>query len=482
MLLVIALCITNIILYLWPISWRTPGELSSTAKTISKNLRLDVDHTRYQLFHSWRRKVVDHKYLQNLLDKGILKSPEANGFRGDPSAFFIGRSQKEALFDLKRTVRKLNQAQKISNEAFLGTLPKFVLVIQVHNRLENLIALIDSLSRVHGIEDTLLVFSHDIFSEEINSIVADIGFAPVLQIFFPYSIQIYNSSFPGQNPRDCPRTLTNKSSDCLNKDWSDFAGHYREANVSQTKHHWFWKLLFASEKLAVLRNFDGYFLLLEDDHLVIDDTLHVLQKAIDLRTNADIITLGSYSKPEFTDHQKVYLTKWRSTQHNMGMAMNGRTISRIRSCSYVFCTYDDYNWDWSLQFIGSTCLKPELTVLHFNLAPRVYHTGVCGMHSSQQGCDVRRFVAELRSEIDHQFRPWLFPERLELAAGDVLSASARRNGGWADIRDQTLCLSFAKNKWLALREQPAVISKGSDVSHLEPLLESVSLTESDPLS
>uniref|UniRef100_A0A183SS27 DNA helicase n=1 Tax=Schistocephalus solidus TaxID=70667 RepID=A0A183SS27_SCHSO len=137
---------------------------------------------RFQLIRSWRRqKIRTNEHLQNLLDKGILKSPEENGFREEPLPSFRAPLQKEIRSDLKGNV---------------------------HERFENLIALIDSLSRVHGIEDTLLVFSHDVFLDEINSLVANIGFAPVLQIFYPYSIQIYNSSFPAQDPRDCPRTLT----------------------------------------------------------------------------------------------------------------------------------------------------------------------------------------------------------------------------------------------------------------------------------
>ncbi|VDK29965.1 unnamed protein product [Dibothriocephalus latus] len=104
------------------------------------------------------------------------------------------------------------------------------------------------------------------------------------------------------------------------------------------------------------------------------------------------------------------------------------------------------------------------------------------MHSSQEGCDVQRVLAELQSDIDLRFRPWLFPEHLELATADALSANARRNGGWADVRDQTLCLSLARNRWLALTEHPSVVSNNRDVTRLEPLLKDVSLTETDPLS
>ncbi|VDM04981.1 unnamed protein product [Schistocephalus solidus] len=104
------------------------------------------------------------------------------------------------------------------------------------------------------------------------------------------------------------------------------------------------------------------------------------------------------------------------------------------------------------------------------------------MHSSQRDCDVRRFLAELQAKIDLQFRPWLFPEHLELADGEALSGASRRNGGWGDVRDQTLCLSFARNRWLALSEHPSVIANSRDVAHMEPLLRGVPLTEIDPLS
>ena len=30
---------------------------------------------------------------------------------------------------------------------------------------------------------------------------------------------------------------------CQNREYPDKYGHYREAKYSQTKHHWFWKVL-----------------------------------------------------------------------------------------------------------------------------------------------------------------------------------------------------------------------------------------------
>jgi hypothetical protein len=81
----------------------------------------------------------------------------------------------------------------------------------------------------------------------------------------------------------------------------------------------------------------------------------------------------------------------------MGFGMNRHTWSLIRNCSRVrgglvevrwlnnisflfvlqsFCTYDDYNWDWSLNQLGKACsvIQRDLKVLVMR-SPRVFHIG-----------------------------------------------------------------------------------------------------------
>jgi len=43
-------------------------------------------------------------------------------------------------------------------------------------------------------------------------------------------------------------------------------------------------------------------------------------------------------------------------------------------CRQVFCNYDDYNWDWSLQYVGVKCLPNKLKAIIVK-SPRVYHIG-----------------------------------------------------------------------------------------------------------
>lgn len=54
-----------------------------------------------------------------------------------------------------------------------------VIVVQVHNRVEYLRHLIDSLRKSKGIDSTLVIFSHDLYHEGMNALVQSIDFCPV---------------------------------------------------------------------------------------------------------------------------------------------------------------------------------------------------------------------------------------------------------------------------------------------------------------
>lgn len=70
----------------------------------------------------------------------------------------------------------------------------------------------------------------------------------------------------------------------------------------------------------------------------------------------------------------------------MGMAFNRVTWNKLRKCAAQFCSYDDYNWDWSLQHIAQTCMPPSKgpgiaprtesgLITMMMRAPRVFHIG-----------------------------------------------------------------------------------------------------------
>lgn len=72
--------------------------------------------------------------------------------------------------------------------------------------------------------------------------------------------------------------------------------------------------------------------------------------------------------------QQVEITPWVSSKHNMGFSFNRSTWREIVQCAKYFCTYDDYNWDWSLQHASQNCLKHKLHAMVVK-GPRVFHIG-----------------------------------------------------------------------------------------------------------
>ena len=89
---------------------------------------------------------------------------------------------------------------------------------------------------------------------------------------------------------------------CINAAWPDHFGHYREAAITQTKHHWWWKMNHVFDGINVLKEHPGPFIFLEEDHFVVEDFLHVFQKLVKIweteTPEAKMITLGNYLKKQ----------------------------------------------------------------------------------------------------------------------------------------------------------------------------------------
>ncbi|KAK7572144.1 hypothetical protein V9T40_014616 [Parthenolecanium corni] len=358
--------------------------------------------------------------------------------------------------EIQRRIDQYNSLQTILNEDIFGPLQNdsLVIIIQVHNRLMYLRHTIISLAQAAGIENALLVFSHDYYDEEINKLVQKIDFCKVMQIFYPFSIQTHPNQFPGESPNDCPRDINIKEAiekKCNNAYHPDLYGHYREAKFTQTKHHWWWKANRIFDQLDVTRNHNGLIIFFEEDHYVAPDFIHMLQLMDRARQshcpNCRVLSLGTYLKTvDFArDTKKAEITQWISSKHNMGIAFNRSVWEELKSCSNTFCTYDDYNWDWSLMVVSTKCLSQELTAMVLR-APRVFHIGECGVHhknSCKSTAALRRVQKLLAPAKGH-----LFPKQLTLThtVSKKLVKKTKGNGGWADVRDHSLCLQMMKRK------------------------------------
>nr|XP_019947035.1 PREDICTED: alpha-1,6-mannosyl-glycoprotein 2-beta-N-acetylglucosaminyltransferase-like [Paralichthys olivaceus]XP_019947036.1 PREDICTED: alpha-1,6-mannosyl-glycoprotein 2-beta-N-acetylglucosaminyltransferase-like [Paralichthys olivaceus] len=356
-----------------------------------------------------------------------------------------------SLPDLSQSVYNANYKQYIQNSDKLVGEPRLVLVVQVHNRPEYLKLFIKSLKEIKETYGFLVIFSHDYFTEEINTIVQGITFCRVLQIYFPFSTQLYPNEFPGQDPKDCPRDMSKDDAvktGCLNAKHPDSYGHYREALITQTKHHWWWKMHFVWERVQVMQGYSGFVVFLEEDNYILPDFFSFYKSMVEFRKNScpdcDMLALGNHNG--MTDFvklsNKVLTTGWMSTKHNIGMALSREVYYKLMGCSHVFCTYDDYNWDWTLQHLSGTCIPKPLKVLVAQ-GSRVLHTGDCGLHQKE---DCRPELASQMAEEGLQSaKHGLFPSSLVLTGAEAAVHKAHvKNGGWGDTRDHILCNNYAK--------------------------------------
>lgn len=87
----------------------------------------------------------------------------------------------DSLQLLQQTLLKRNKLQNIINEDKFPPLrdDSLVIVVQVHKREKYLKQLLDSLKAAKGIEDVLLVISHDYFYDDMNAVVESIDFCRV---------------------------------------------------------------------------------------------------------------------------------------------------------------------------------------------------------------------------------------------------------------------------------------------------------------
>lgn len=357
----------------------------------------------------------------------------------------------DSLSDLKKSVYSANLKQCVQNAELFPRDPQLVLVVQVHNRPEYLRLLIQSLEKAAEVHSFLLIFSHDYFSEEINSIVQGIKFCRVLQIYFPFSTQLYLNEFPGQDPRDCPRDISKDNAEktgCQNSKHPDSYGHYREAFITQTKHHWWWKLHFVWERVKEMQGYSGFVVFLEEDNYLLPDFYHFYKKMLEFRQKScpdcDMLALGNHNG--FSDFSrvsnKVMTTGWMSTKHNIGMGISREMYYKLMGCNDAYCSYDDYNWDWTLQNLSGTCVSKPIKVLVAQ-GSRVMHTGDCGLHQ-KENCRPEWAMQVVEENLKNA-KDDLFPASVTLTTAEVPEHKPHvKNGGWGDVRDHSLCKSYAK--------------------------------------
>ncbi|KAF8409730.1 hypothetical protein HHK36_005809 [Tetracentron sinense] len=318
------------------------------------------------------------------------------------------------------------------------------IVLYVHNRPKYLQVVVQSLSSVEGIGETLLMVSHDGYYDEMNKIVEGIRFCQVKQIFALYSPHLFPVSFPGVSVGDCHDKDDPSKKNCRGN--PDQYGNHRSPKIVSLKHHWWWMMNTVWDGLEETRRHSGHILFIEEDHFIFPNAYRNIQLLAALKPKkcldcyaANLAPSDVHSKGE--GWERLIAEKIG----NVGYAFNRTVWRKIHTKTREFCSFDDYNWDitmWATVFpsFGGpvyTLRGPRRSAAHF---------GKCGLHQGQgeKGICIDNGATDIEVEetdkvanIKPEWELHVYQRQVGYKAG------FKGWGGWGDERDHQLCLDFA---------------------------------------
>lgn len=348
--------------------------------------------------------------------------------------------------ELSISLEKRNQMPPRNLDLY-PTLAKdhIVIVLYVHNRPQYLLAVVNSLSRVTGISETLLIISHDGYFEEMNKIVDGIKFCRVKQIFAPFSPHVFPDSFPGISPMDCRDKQNSIKDKC--KGNPDQYGNHRSPKIVSLKHHWWWMMNTVWDGLKETTLHSGHILFIEEDHFIYPNAYRNLQLLTKLKPEKCPSCYAANLAPsDVKSRGEGWDSLIAERMGNVGYSFNRTVWRMIHRKAREFCSFDDYNWDITMwvevypSFGGPvyTLRGPRTSAVHF---------GKCGLHQGQDeksSCIDNGAVNIALEDIDRvpnvqsSWGVHLYKNQ------DGYKAGFRGWGGWGDTRDHQLCLEFAK--------------------------------------
>jgi alpha-1,6-mannosyl-glycoprotein beta-1,2-N-acetylglucosaminyltransferase len=347
--------------------------------------------------------------------------------------------------DLSLKVEKLNGLPPRNLDLYPNLAKDAIIVVlYVHNRPQYLKVVVESLSKVVGINETLLIVSHDGYFEEMNKIIGGIRFCQVKQIYAPYSPHLFPNSFPGVSAGDCKEKDDAKEKHCEGN--PDQYGNHRSPKIVSLKHHWWWMMNTVWDGLNETRAHSGHILFIEEDHFIFPNAYRNLQI---LTTLKPMKCPDCYAANLAPSDVKSRGEEWESLiaerMGNIGYTFNRTVWRKIHNKASEFCFFDDYNWDitmWATVYPSFgrpvyTLRGPRTSAVHF---------GKCGLHQGQEdnkAC-IDNGTANIKVEehdkvanIDSDWDVHVYKNQPGYKAG------FKGWGGWGDGRDRHLCLSFA---------------------------------------
>lgn len=284
--------------------------------------------------------------------------------------------------DLSKKLEKLNLLPPRNLDLYpnIGK-DAIIVVLYVHNRPQYLKVVVESLAKVVGINETLLIVSHDGYFEEMNKIIGGIRFCQVKQIYAPYSPHLFPNSFPGVSVGDCKEKDDAKEKHCEGN--PDQYGNHRAPKIVSLKHHWWWMMNTVWDGLSETRAHSGHVLFIEEDHFIFPNAYRNLQILTALKPmKCPDCYAANLAPSDVNSRGEEWDSLVAERMGNIGYSFNRTVWKKIHNKAKEFCFFDDYNWDitmWATVYpsFGSpvyTLRGPRTSAVHF---------GKCGLHQGQ---------------------------------------------------------------------------------------------------
>ncbi|XP_035433304.2 alpha-1,6-mannosyl-glycoprotein 2-beta-N-acetylglucosaminyltransferase [Spodoptera frugiperda] len=337
--------------------------------------------------------------------------------------------QSAEISKLASTIELLNYERTVFQTQKYGmvTSKTNMLVVQVHRDVERLQYLIVSLAQVRDVESILLVFSHSYYDDRINKLVSGITFCRFMQIFYPYSLQLYPNKFPGIDPDDCVSTAGRTKRFCSSRD----------GRLTEHKHHWWWKANFIFNNLDWSDTFKGTVVFLQEDDYVLPDLLYMLRYMTRSQAYLPGLHLLSFGRPRAKDldFDVLSVSSWHPP-FDKGLAFNKSLWHKISAVSSYYCLYDDLSWSYSLLNAFRKFNEGHVDMVATQM-PRVVSTSTfpSGRAAMQQ---IALWLVGARMFPSNVKAVMLYSSTGRVNSG--VKPPPRGNGGWGDLRDHLLCL------------------------------------------
>lgn len=292
-------------------------------------------------------------------------------------------------------------------------------------------------------EKVPIVISHDGRVKDMIDFVKSMkAHFLVIEWFHPFSCYDRPTSFPGDDAS-------------LNVGYEgDSYGNPRSPWATCAKHHFTWMLneVYRNEKL---RSFDS-FVFLEEDYIVSGSVYSAIISGMNVREKLEEESGMNFfavamdpSRGDTVDEPIWYSNQsWYSTTFSSGpMVLSRNDFGVLAEHKIEYCTFDDYNWDWSIVHLQRIHKIPYLVLMPSRKIVR--HIGVDkGMHVGNIGNDTV-------GEESGSFFPFPFRDDFESFSGqkfigkideplEELENPAPGYGGFNHPRDHEHCINLFK--------------------------------------